>query len=402
MINRAELSKEAIEQFNTHKNIILQYATGVGKSKVAIDCINSVINTSSRVLLLVAERAHIKNWKEELTRWKLEKCNLTIICYASLHKYANTNWDIICFDEAHHAVSDRRCETLKTIKTNYNIALSATLKKEAIERLVILFGRFHISKVGLNKAIDNDILPKPKVFLVPLTLDNTKKEFTIKESWGGREVRKGVICDYSQRWNYLKCKSTTAYNLTIICTAKEAYDYYNDQYNYWYDRYIHSRIAAHKNKFLQAATKRKNVLGEAKSDIIYEFLRKQGIEGNKRYICFCTNIKQADYLGNKDSVVHSKISNPNEVIQNFNDEKTNCLYAVGMLQEGMNLKNIEVGIIIQMGAEERAFVQKLGRVLRADSPEQYIFYYKNTRDEELLKSVYENIDNKYIQKLEIQ
>lgn len=67
-----------------------------------------------------------------------------------------------------------------------------------------------------------------------------------------------------------------------------------------------------------------------------------------------------------------------------------------MLQEGMNLTDIQVGIIIQLDGEERAFIQKFGRALRAESPEQYIIYYKGTRDEEYLKNAIENIDAKYI------
>ena len=34
--------------------------------------------------------------------------------------------------------------------------------------------------------------------------------------------------------------------------------------------------------------------------------------------------------------------------------------------------------------------------MRADSPVQYIFYYKGTRDEEYLNKAIEGIDKKYI------
>ena len=72
-----------------------------------------------------------------------------------------------------------------------------------------------------------------------------------------------------------------------------------------------------------------------------------------------------------------------------------------MLQEGMNLTDIQVGVIIQLDGEERAFIQKFGRTLRAESPEQYIIYYKGTRDEEYLKKALESIDEKYIVTYEI-
>ena len=70
-----------------------------------------------------------------------------------------------------------------------------------------------------------------------------------------------------------------------------------------------------------------------------------------------------------------------------------------MLQEGQNLNDIEVGIIVQLDGQERSFIQKFGRSLRAEDPTQYIFYYKNTRDTEYLQNVLEGINESYIQEL---
>lgn len=66
-----------------------------------------------------------------------------------------------------------------------------------------------------------------------------------------------------------------------------------------------------------------------------------------------------------------------------------------------NLESIEIGIIIQLDGTERPFIQKLGRVLRAKDPVQYIFYFKNTRDEEYLDKVLEGISINMIEDYEI-
>ena len=89
------------------------------------------------------------------------------------------------------------------------------------------------------------------------------------------------------------------------------------------------------------------------------------------------------------------------VIANFNDKKINSLFAVGMANEGMNLNDIQIGIIIQLDGNERSFIQKYGRAMRADNPVQYIFYYKDTQDEIYLKNALENIDSKFIVNLDI-
>ena len=74
---------------------------------------------------------------------------------------------------------------------------------------------------------------------------------------------------------------------------------------------------------------------------------------------------------------------------------------MGMITEGMNLNDIQAGIITQLDGKERLFIQKVGRVLRADSPVCYIFYYKDTQDENYLKTALENIDSKYVQHINI-
>ena len=71
-----------------------------------------------------------------------------------------------------------------------------------------------------------------------------------------------------------------------------------------------------------------------------------------------------------------------------------------MLQEGQNLEGIQAGVIVQLDNAERAFIQKFGRTIRADSPQQFIFYYENTRDIDYLENVFEGIDEAYISTIE--
>ena len=155
---------------------------------------------------------------------------------------------------------------------------------------------------------------------------------------------------------------------------------------------MNTRNEAIKFKWLQAGNKRKILLGEAKKDAVKVLLDK--LE-DKRYICFCTNIKQAEELGGNEAV-HSKNSKSFDVLDSFNNKEIDHLFAIKMLQEGQNLVDIQAGIIIQLDGEERTFVQRFGRSMRADSPIQFIFYYVGTRDEEYLNNALQDIDKQYI------
>ena len=403
-MTREELYNQGLESAKQNTRLAFLWSTGVGKSKMAIGIANylSENNSELKVLLVVAETAHKDNWKEEFKKWKLnKKINITIECYASLKNYQNTQWDLIIFDEAHHLGSDLRLEMLRTISAQNIILLSATLQDQLLYALQNIFGQFKVSRVTLQDAIQWGILPEPKIYLYALTLDNTRYTETIIEEWGKKNKEISIHCTYSQRWEYIKNrKKYPNIKLIISCTQQQKYDYLTTQFNHYKTLYLNTKQINFRNKWMQAGSVRKRFLGECKTvyaeHLINEFRKK-----NKRFICFCSSIKQAELLGSLNAI-HSKKSDSLNTINDFNEKKINSLFAIGMLQEGQNLVDIQAGIIVQLDGQERAFIQKSGRVYRAEDPIQCIFYYKNTRDEEYLNKAIENIDASFIYKKEIK
>lgn len=394
-MNREAIQKQSLELIKKHKRIALQWCTGLGKTKASIQAANYLAGRKKnyKVLLLVAEVAHKNNWEKEFIKWEYKVPDTTIECYASLKKYRDTSWDLIIFDEAHHLGSDLRIDILNSISANNIILLSATLPDQILHSITEIFGEFAVSKVTLKQAIEWGALPKPKVFLIPLTLNNTYSNCTIIEEWGKKEKRITYKCKLHERWEYLRNK--TKYpnvTLEIICTQQQKYNYLTEQFEYWRNQFFRTRQEHTKNKWLQVGSKRKRFLGECKTDATRLLLHK--IQ-DRRLICFCSSIEQAELLGGKNAI-HSKRDDSLDVIESFNTKQIDSLFAVGMLQEGQNLTDIEAGIIVQLDGQERAFVQKFGRSLRADAPIQFIFYYKDTRDVDYLDNVLEGIDLEYI------
>ena len=399
-MTREELQIQSLSLIKQSNRVALQWCTGLGKSKMAIDMANYLADKEFNgdkepfnVLLVVAETAHKSNWKMEFDRWGLKTDSVVMECYASLKKYRNSYWDLVIFDEAHHLGSDLRMDVLTELHAKNIILLSATLSDQVMQAVTGVFGEFVTSKVTLKEAIEWGILPQPKVYLIPLTLDNTYPNCTIIEEWGKKEKRVTYKCKFSERWGYLKNKNKFPnVTLEISCTQQQKYDYLSDQFEYWRSQFFRTRQEFIKNKWLQVGSQRKRFLGESKTDAVRLLLHK--IQ-NKRFICFCTSIEQAELLGGKNAI-HSKKDNSLDIIDDFNTKKIDNLFAVGMLQEGQNLTDIEAGVIVQLDGQERAFVQKFGRSLRATDPIQFIFYYKDTRDTEYLENVLEGINEEYI------
>lgn len=400
-MTREELQIQALSLIKQSNRVALQWCTGLGKSKAAIEIANYIQNLENegniKVLLVVAENAHKSNWKIELSKWRFKSKDITIECYASLPKYKDSWWDLIIFDEAHHLGTDLKMDILSSMIAEYVILLSATLPDQTMQAVSGVFGKFETSKVSLKQAIEWGILPKPKVYLVPLTLDNTYFNCDIIEEWGKKEKRIVYRCKFHERWEYLKNKAKYPnVTLKISCTQQQKYNYLSDQFEYWKKQFFRTRQEFIKNKWLQVGSKRKRFLGECKTNSVRILLNKLQ---NMRYICFCTSIEQAELLGGKNAI-HSERKDSLEIIDNFNLKKIDNLFAVGMLQEGQNLTDIEAGIIVQLDGQERAFIQKFGRGMRAEDPIQFIFYYKDTRDMDYLEKVLEGINEEYINEVD--
>lgn len=402
---KTQLQQREFQTLKDEHRVILKWATGCGKSKMAIDLINHNVDPLvsgqfiHNVLFVVAERAHIKNWEEEFDKWHLDRTNLRInmCCYASLKKYKDFRYDAVVLDEAHHVFSEKRMAALEELGNNlmpsaHIYLLSATLSSGKQDRIEEVFGKFATSTITLKDAIQSDILPDPKVYVVAMELDDKK----VNQEICVRKGDKPMIVSWEQRNKY-KFKNVP---YIIRCTQKQKNIWFNNEMEYWKRRYEHSHNSFHHNFWVNLGSQRKRFLGELKTEAVYRLIQR--IPKKKRFVCFCASVNQSIALSAKNTISSKRSVKANQaIIDAFNQKKTNQIYAVGMITEGMNLNDIEIGIITQLDGKERLFVQKQGRVMRAEDPISVIFYFKDTQDEVYLRTALENIDAKYVQHINI-
>ena len=151
-----------------------------------------------------------------------------------------------------------------------------------------------------------------------------------------------------------------------------------------------------RNKFLNIASQRKKFIAEVKTQTVKDLVKEFRLD-NTRFICFTGSIKQVKELGSI-SAVHSK--NKNEVNQNlidcFNSLECSELFAVNMLREGVNLTNIERGIITQLDSGIGSFFQMLGRCLRHEFPEMHLLVVQDTQDVVYFNKSMNNFNEEFI------
>lgn len=353
-MDRNELQNKAASLLKERKRLICQWATGTGKSKVAINFIKD--NQDSSTLILVPEQNNIQNWKDEFTKFNVDDGNVTIICYASLHKYIDTTWDLLVFDEVPHIDTDIRAGICKSMTAEYILALGAVISDEEKETLESVFGSFLVWTITISQAIKSGILAFPKINVLHLTLDDKKRSYYYK----GR---------------YLTAKQ---YYAVLHTKVDNAVANYNKQ-----------AIERNKRIMLMAGNERKKFLGKIKEDVARRIC-KSLTNHNKRFICFCSSIEQTKLLGDKQSFT-SETPTSMKLLDKFNNKEINSLYVVGKLIEGQNLKDIDCGVIVQLGGTHRITVQEIGRILRSDSPIVYVTVFDNTKDDKFLETLTYNI-----------
>lgn len=382
-MNRNEILKDVLALKDN--NICLELATGTGKTRLAIEILKH--RKCKKVLIAIPRLVLIDNWKKELKEWGY-KDDPIFTTYISLYKHIG-EYDAVIFDEAHH-ITDRCYEAIEHIYSRNNIFLSATLKNDMKFKMREAFGSITYYRINTRQAIDEEILPEPKILLLPLCLDTKNADYNLVIHSSGKTTKEIL---YRDRWKYMKDK-----NLKLICkcTQWQYIDYLNKNIDFYKRRYMISRNEVIKNKWLHLCGDRLKFLAECKNDVILKLLNKYK---DGRTVTFCSSIEQTEELGKY--CINSKNKQSTEYLEAFNDGSINHITSVNMLNEGVNLTNCKYGIFAVLNSSEIMQVQKIGRILRHKEPVLIFPYYKDTRENEILDQMLENYDKDFISTINV-
>ena len=362
-------------------NILCELPTSFGKTKIALDLMQMRFPTieytiDTKILVVIPRLVLIDNWKDEFKKWGYERYlpYVEFVTYVSLPKKAGS-WDMVIFDEVHH-LSARCREALESFTIRSSVMLSATVGRDMKKELKALFPDLYVYKVSTKQAIQEEILPDPRVYLIPLTLDNIHPNYEIIKN---KSQKVELVIPYAQKFNYAKVKNR---RIVIRCTQRQYYDDMSAMIA-WYKKKMFNEVF--KNLFLRKSGDRLKWLSEQKSSFVRRLLDQ--LDG-QRTLTFCNGIPQTEELGKY--CINSKNKASEENLHKFNEGEVDHITACNMLDEGMNLVNCRVGVYAVLNSSERMIKQKLGRLLRHPDPVIIIPYFKGTRDEEIVGKMLED------------
>lgn len=354
-MSREEVYNKCLDGINKSNFLLLELPTGYGKTKLSIDLVNHLVATMYKgkkvsMLLLVAKTVHKQTWKDEFTKWGgINVDYITIECYESLKKHEHQHFDFIVADEVHHINSDLRLDSLSKITFNYFIGLSATISIKLKGYLHYKY-KAHIISCKITSAIEDNVLPEPKIILLPLQLDNTK----VKETIEINPKVKGITYHgtFEELWKFRKARV----HALVSCTERQKLNDLNVQILREKNQYSITRRDFYKNRWLFDCGERLKYLANLKNNIVLELLQKLKKE---RSITFCKTIEQAEYLGKH--CIHSKNKQSDEIYKEFNDKKINHITSVNILNENANLVDCKYAIFANYSSSDICSRQRIGK-----------------------------------------
>lgn len=366
------------------KNIVLELSTSFGKSLLALKKLKQLHdkNPNGKILIVIPRLVLKDNWIEEIHKWDYDFLleSITFVTYISFPSKVNKEWFIILMDEAHH-LSERCKEALNAIHTEYRIFLSATISQTLGQYIVNKYWRSREwIKVDAMEAMKGGVLPAPKIIFYPLVLDNKIADQIYYPNKQYEKVKKKKIYPYSSRWD-AKRKNEGAYGLQ--CTRRQYYDELSGLIDWAKEK------EGAKNLWLFLCNKRLKYLSSIKTSAVKYLC---DIYKGHRMIVFCNSIHESKSL--RIPCINSKIGIGN--LRRFNNKLINAVSAVEMLNEGINIKDCQIGIFGAINSSQILQVQKVGRLLRHKEPIIVIPYYKNTREEEIVNRWFEKYDKRLI------
>ena len=397
-----EIQNQAVKYSKDFPYLLLTFATGVGKTlsaiKIAVsDILEQTEEEDKQWTIAVEETSSISSWNQEFKKHDLTSFRkyFEIITYASIRKNKNKR---IILDECHHAISDFRISSLKSHKLEKIVALSATMDKFKKDKLNQL-GVFKQYDYPLKKAIKEGILPTPEIKVHLIELENKERNLYFKINRGNKKDRFKIMCDYD---TYVKNHSFTskASEYHINCTPKEYYKLFCEEIDKAKKQYTMFKHKGLMFKWLNLASSRKRFIAEQKTNILADLIKEEKIK--KRYIVFCGSIKQAKEVRQYENIIHSNQSQEKnqQVIDKFNKRRISSIFCVQKLREGINIYDLDFGIITQIDSGALSFIQMVGRALRSEKPLIHMIVIKKTKDQEYYEKIKKEIGEEFFTEIE--
>lgn len=363
-LTRDERQDESVRKWLQNKGkATIVAATGVGKTRIAIKTIQRVRQKYPllSVLVLVPTELLKNQWLEELDRWGVGiNTEVKVMMGASKKEY---NCDLLIIDEAHRINSEIIANVFEVIHYKLILGLTATFER--------LDGRHEIlakyapvcDTITIEEALLNNWVSKYKDYVVLINVDdidvykNYNKEFTEHFEFFQFDFNKAMSMIGPQG-----LRNRLAYR-DELCNGNDSMK-----------KEVLKSITYHATGFIRAIQNRKKFVQNhpEKLRLAEEIIRHRP---NTKIITFSANTKMAESFSTGFVYTGKEGKKKNRItLEEFSNLPEGCLHSVKLAEEGMNLPDLSVGIMLGVNSSKTKAIQTLGRVIRLSKDKTAEFF----------------------------
>lgn len=327
-MNRDLIQAEAIAAWEEANGVgTLAMATGVGKSKIAIDICEKLQKDKKDIkILLVVPTQQLRdtNWDKEFKKWGKEHllANIDKVCYVSLTKKFNKVYDLVILDESHKITPNNSKFFLTNIALKV-LSLTATFPLEEDRAALLNDVAPMVFEYTLDEAVKDGAVAPYEIFVIQTQLE---------------EEEKGIKAGSKDKPFYQSEKKAYEYVNGLIAKARLSDD----------------------SKLQMLLLKRMRLIYNLPSKVRAAERLLKYLKEDERILIFTGSIDHADKLC--DHRYHSKTNDT--ALNRFVNGELTRLSCVKALNEGINVPDLDIGVVVQLDSKVRNAIQRIGRIVR--------------------------------------
>lgn len=353
---------------------VIEAVTGSGKTDMAMAAISDAHRRELFILVIVPTRVLIAQWHERLTR-AFPDMNIGRLGDSRRDRVGDCD---VLVSTRHSAVSARpvpeqgraglliadECHGFgggvlrKSLIGDYEerLGLTATLERSdgAIENVILPYFGGICYRYGFAPAINDGVCAQPRVAFVSVPLEDDEREEYVKTEQQLVEARKVLKAI---------AEMPTAFVDYLAVVSKIAEE----------DSGSNGRAA---REYLDALSRRREIV--ANSSAKYQALSAlaRAIKGSSGALVFTETVRAANHAINRlDTEVAIDIitgdtprSTRQDILQGLRLGTLDAVAAPRVLDEGVDIPNADLGIVVSASRTRRQMIQRMGRILRPKAP----------------------------------
>ena len=347
-----EVYEKIVEEYNKTNRVLIEQATGTGKSFLAMKLIKDYALKQKKKVLFICPTLIIEDAFKEHCEEYIKAKHINTCLYAGLSKEVEKEYDLIIFDEAHRVGAEIWGENVKKLLNNNPnakvLGMTATLERQdGVSVEEVLEVEKVTSRITLAEAIEQGILPAPNYTLANINfkddlnmLETSEKEFKERLNQASIENNKE---EAKELWKLLlelnKAKR-------MISECEELPTMFKNSLN---------TEELKKGKYLVFCPQ-----GSDEESLIDIKKLERIMEDAKSWF---KEINEVEMYSIHSTYGERRNKKALEAFEKDESDKLKVMFAVNMLNEGKHIEGIDGVIMLRKTTSQVIYLQQLGRVL---------------------------------------